>query len=375
MADDDHGRLGPGDLQTPFLFVPHGDPPPLDWMARHPGWVKFPATMVPRRPAAWTGTQAHARPTAPLATPIMDTATLGMTAGRAAAIPGVLDAGGLVAAAATPIEIVLAPELVLVLVLVGGYLVWRYVTRERARSLETHPARPPATPMPEQIPADPGLVPPSGVPDRPADAGLPPARPVSDLPGLPQANPLPHVLSTPIPEQTGPTILRHDRNEGLEGGARTNSSRARKAARAADPEVTQALKDDEWRAHHLFAVAVAKRFPGLVAAAVRAGWRMDAPSNMVALPASPDAQTKLWKETRIKRPVHDNRHPEWNDMALEAVRNIEADLENSELARGSREYDQAARRALENAERTFRQSLRKMKRVTRNDQPTSEAQA
>ena len=64
MTEDDHGRPGPGDLQTPFLFVPHGDPLPLDWMARHPGWVKFPATMVPRRPAArtGTGTQARARP-------------------------------------------------------------------------------------------------------------------------------------------------------------------------------------------------------------------------------------------------------------------------------------------------------------------------
>jgi hypothetical protein len=35
-------------LRTRFIFVPHGDPEPLEWMAAHPGWVKFPAVMVPR---------------------------------------------------------------------------------------------------------------------------------------------------------------------------------------------------------------------------------------------------------------------------------------------------------------------------------------
>lgn len=34
--------------QIPFIFVPHGAPEPLAWMARHPDWVKIPATMVPR---------------------------------------------------------------------------------------------------------------------------------------------------------------------------------------------------------------------------------------------------------------------------------------------------------------------------------------
>ncbi len=34
-------------LRVPFIFVPHGAPPPLEWMAEHPGWVKFPATFIP----------------------------------------------------------------------------------------------------------------------------------------------------------------------------------------------------------------------------------------------------------------------------------------------------------------------------------------
>jgi putative chitinase len=46
MADG-KGR-GANEIKTPFVFVRHGDPPPLDWMARHPGWVRFPATLVPR---------------------------------------------------------------------------------------------------------------------------------------------------------------------------------------------------------------------------------------------------------------------------------------------------------------------------------------
>ncbi len=39
---------GANEIGTPFVFVRHGDPLPLDWMARHPGWIRFPATLVPR---------------------------------------------------------------------------------------------------------------------------------------------------------------------------------------------------------------------------------------------------------------------------------------------------------------------------------------
>jgi hypothetical protein len=40
----------PNTLVVPFIFVPHGCPLPVEWMAEHPGWVRFPATMVPRDP-------------------------------------------------------------------------------------------------------------------------------------------------------------------------------------------------------------------------------------------------------------------------------------------------------------------------------------
>ena len=49
---DNPDKPGPGSLEAPFLFVPHGAPEPAEWMRRHPGWVKFPATFVPHAPAA-----------------------------------------------------------------------------------------------------------------------------------------------------------------------------------------------------------------------------------------------------------------------------------------------------------------------------------
>jgi hypothetical protein len=41
-------------VRLPFCFVPHGAPEPTEWMARHPGWFKIPATFIPRdnRPPA-----------------------------------------------------------------------------------------------------------------------------------------------------------------------------------------------------------------------------------------------------------------------------------------------------------------------------------
>jgi hypothetical protein len=38
-------------VQTPFVFVGQGEPEPVEWLAAHPGWVKFPATLLPRAAA------------------------------------------------------------------------------------------------------------------------------------------------------------------------------------------------------------------------------------------------------------------------------------------------------------------------------------
>lgn len=42
----------PNTLVVPFIFVPHGSPLPVEWLDAHPGWVRFPATMVSRGPVA-----------------------------------------------------------------------------------------------------------------------------------------------------------------------------------------------------------------------------------------------------------------------------------------------------------------------------------
>ena len=53
MADDDIADPNdPNTLVVPFVFVPRGHPPPTEWLAAHPGWIRFPATMIPRDPAA-----------------------------------------------------------------------------------------------------------------------------------------------------------------------------------------------------------------------------------------------------------------------------------------------------------------------------------
>lgn len=37
-------------LRVPFIFVPHGDPLPMEWMAEHPDYFTVPAVMIPRTP-------------------------------------------------------------------------------------------------------------------------------------------------------------------------------------------------------------------------------------------------------------------------------------------------------------------------------------
>ncbi len=44
----------PDMLVASYVFVPTGEPPPTEWMAAHPGWVKFPAEWR-HRPTAKEG--------------------------------------------------------------------------------------------------------------------------------------------------------------------------------------------------------------------------------------------------------------------------------------------------------------------------------
>jgi hypothetical protein len=36
------------EIKLPFIFVPHGEPEPTEWLHRHPDYIKLPATFMPR---------------------------------------------------------------------------------------------------------------------------------------------------------------------------------------------------------------------------------------------------------------------------------------------------------------------------------------
>ncbi|MBV9782485.1 MAG: AHH domain-containing protein, partial [Acidisphaera sp.] len=183
---------------------------------------------------------------------------------------------------------------------------------------------------PPRAPAPPGLVPPAQEARKPGEGGFTPAPPAPPLPGFTPAPPQSTVLPGPAAEEQGPSVLHQDRNDGLEDGMRTRSERARKAAREADPAVTRALQDAEWRAHHLINRAAAQRFPDLLKEAARAGWRTDDAGNVAPLPASPEAQRKL-EGAGIHRPVHDSGHRNWNDDVRSGLSDIEDELRDDGL--------------------------------------------
>ena len=235
MADERSEATNRDDLDTSFLFVPHGDPLPTEWMARHPGWIKVPATMVPR------GSQSPSRAPSPGA---MQAAGLGITA-SAAAMPGALAELG--EAGAGGLAELLGAGAIAPLMFLGILL----------RPSQMSDGPPPQLPLgpgtgagkgfvpPSPTPAPPGLVPPVESKTKPGEGGFTPSPPTPPLPGFTPAPPQSKVLPGRAAEERGATVLHQDRNEGPPGGARTNSRRARDAARAADPKVTQALQEAE----------------------------------------------------------------------------------------------------------------------------------
>ena len=364
MADERSEATNRDDLDAPFLFVPRGDPLPTDWMARHPGWIKVPATMVPR------GSQSPSRAPSPGA---MQAAGLGITA-SAAAMPGALAELG--EAGAGGLAELLGAGAIAPLMFLGILL----------RPSQISDGPPPPLPLgpgtgagegfvpPSPTPAPPGLVPPVESKTKPGEGGFTPAPPAPALPGFTPTPAQSNVLPGHPVEEQGATILQHDRNERLDGGARTNSRRAREAARAADPAVTRALQDAEWRAHHLINIAAARRSPDLLAAAARAGWRTDDASNVAPLPASPAAREKLGA-AGIHRPVHDSGHRNWNNEVLKALADIELRLDDEGMASDPGSYERRAREELERLQNDLRQKMLEFDRLTRNDAAIQSAMA
>jgi hypothetical protein len=51
------------EIKLPFIYIPHGEPEPTEWLQRHPDYIKMPATYVPR--ARSGGRASPSPPTSP----------------------------------------------------------------------------------------------------------------------------------------------------------------------------------------------------------------------------------------------------------------------------------------------------------------------
>jgi hypothetical protein len=255
---DDTSAPHSDDLHLPWIFVPHGAPEPTEWMAEHPGWIKIPATMVPRGSGnRGLGRRSTSLPPVTLGTTATGLAAPGLIGSGAEG--GVATLGEILAGAAAPLAAL-------------GILLYPSRTAppemdEASPELRRTLGKPPTealTPPPPSAPL-PGLVPPAT--NQQSSEGFTPSPPTPALPGsIPAASP-PPILPGHIAAELSPIILPKERNEGLVGGARTNSPRARKAAEAADPAVTKALKEADWRAHHLINLAGIRQAADLIAEA------------------------------------------------------------------------------------------------------------
>ena len=160
--------------------------------------------------------------------------------------------------------------------------------------------------------------------------------------------------------------MRGDRNADLPGPLRARSERARASTNAADQVVTDALLPDEWSAHHFIGVNAAQNHVALLEAAARAGWRMDEPANVIALPRTFAAQEKLAR-AGIHRPVHDNGHLKWNSDVKMALQEVEQKLSIEHLAPDSEEYAMRAAWLLQESQSRLRQEALSLSRIMWND--------
>ena len=152
------------------------------------------------------------------------------------------------------------------------------------------------------------------------------------LPSLtPGSPPIALPAIQPGAEITTPDVFileNRRRNAGLQGDARTNTDRARQAARRADPDVTNTVSDSEWRAHHLIPLELVRSGDPVLRAALRGGWKTDEDANMAAVPNSPAALEKL-RRAGISRPVDDSGHSYWNNDVKDRLARIDKDLDRA----------------------------------------------
>ena len=401
------GRRGSSDeLEVAFLFVPRGDPEPTEWMAAHPGWVKFPATMVPRAPdpapapaslpvasatpdepqpallqpsrAPQPEAPSHHDHEHPVTTYLRMNAVFLRPPQPAAPPAPARDApprDAITGGADDPDQ---APPVVQVQALMElEEVVQALMESEEAAKIAAaigrgartllgphgHAAAANSDPTSKPKPADP---PSQAAPEHQAPPAAAPANQEAgpphgegDEPEEPPAPPPPagHNAQGHEPPTSRKTV-------GRLRGAR--SSAARRNSKLGN------VPREHWEAHHLINQANARDFADVIEAAKRAGWRLDGPDNVVALPESETAREKLAK-LGIEGPVHDSGHPNWNEIVLARLRRIQRELARSNLAKNSSAYDVRAREALDDLAAELREALKHLKRLTQDDEAQTTA--
>jgi hypothetical protein len=201
-------QVGFDDLRIPFIFVPRGAPMPREWMAAHPGWVKIPATFVPRRTQGAgefrVDIAEEARPSTAL--PVTPVASLAAGPGLGAADPAV-SLGQLIGVGRAALAMPLAAA--------GDLLFWptpanppnesallnRWLKEHDGKGLHGGLVPPPPTPP------LPGLEPPTLSRTKPGEGGFTPPPPARPLPGFTPAQLQAPVLPGRAIEVQRPTVF------------------------------------------------------------------------------------------------------------------------------------------------------------------------
>ena len=171
-------------------------------------------------------------------------------------------------------------------------------------------------------------------------------------------------------------IMEESRNLGLPPDLFTDWQRYRDNAVDADPavqtgELTRGgnpklkVERGDFAVHHLWAMETVRNHPALFAAAARAGWSPDEGDNTFIAAKNKDAQQRMEEATGERRPIHDNGHNNgpgsWNATNDADAEGIEKQLES--IPPGP-EYDQQARRLIEEHQKVLRERARKLDRIT-----------
>lgn len=313
----------PDTIRIPFIFVPHGHPPPADWLRDHPEAFRVPATMV------WhEGPDGEDRTTLSF-----DTTDFAPVEARPSATD-ITEAG------------------------TGSNLLHLAQASTLLQQGLTAPSVSPA--IPHVHPRTRA----TGTGDKDIEAFL---RVLTAL-----ALPFTSLLISPSTSDKAEEDRDREGSNAIRSPHRGYTYRAQKSAEKADAITNELLDLPERRVHHLINRAAADRFGDLLAAAIRTGWYMDEPANVITLPANTAAQAKL-AASGIFLPVHDNSHPAWNRRVQEGLAHIQNDANEKFGEQSSKERDLFIRLQMEMLQESLRGDIPWLNRVVENEstQPAS----